>query len=215
MNKEFFKKCWENKRLHALMVFLIWIFVIGLLMGILMFINAVQKDEKIHQTNIESIEKEDNKEVKDILSYTEKLKKLESSNYEFTYLITKNKDKIKFEGTKDESGIFGYKQDATGIMKYKIENQKVYQMLIDKEIEISNLYDGIDASLLDLNYVIGILNQFSESDVIITEEEFITTYDYNKTQDEEELEIIVIENKEAIEKITISRNNEIYELIFT
>ena len=51
-------------------------------------------------------------------------------------------------------------------------------------------------------------------DIITTEEELTTKHAYNLTQDEEELEIIVVENKTGIEEIRISRNNEIYQLLY-
>lgn len=214
MDKDFFKKCWENKRLHALIVFLLWVVVLIVLMGLLMLVNTIDKPKKKSEPVTKVEEKEEKKENQNEISYDEKLQNLAGSNYEFTYLITKDKEKMKYEGTKEGEVLIGYKQDKNGIIKYKIDNQKIYQMLIDKEVEISNLYDGIDASLLNLNYVRGLLNQVSDHDIIVTEEESVTTYSYNLSQDEEELEITVIENKEVIEKITIARNNEIYELTY-
>ncbi len=213
MNESFFKKCWNNKRLHALMVLMIWVVVLVFLTGGVYLINmSNQVDNK---KNEQLIEKIDNKEKEDeVLSYYDKLEKLINSNYEFTYLIIKNGEKIKFDGTKEESVIVGYKQSATEIVKYKIENKKTYQIFIDREIEITNLYDDIDASLLELNYVVGILKQISENEIIITEEENITTYDYNLTKDEEELEITVVESNYDIEKIIIHRNNETYDLMY-
>lgn len=211
MNKEFLKKCWEDKRLHSLMVLIIWIIVLAVMMGAMFIANAIGRTDN---NDTPSKTTETSETAPTILSYYDKLHNLVSSDYDFTYIINKNDEKIKFEGYKSSSGIEGYKQDKIGIIKFKIENQKVYQILIDQVIEITNLYEGIDASLLDLNYLIGILNQVSEDDVIVTEEETITTYGYNLTKDGEQLEIIVIENDEAIEEIKIHKNNEIYELMY-
>ena len=200
----------KNKQLASLKTLIIWVILVTLMIGGLYFINYL---------NINSNKKQE-KEIVDktikkgesVLSYFDKLHKLLNDNYEFNYVIIKNSEKIKFEGIKKNGIIEGYKQDAFELIKYKIENQKIYKVLIDKNIEITNLYEGIDSSLLDLNYIIGILTQIAENEVIITEEEFVTTYAYNMTKEEEEIEIKVIENNEYIEKISIKRNNEIYEL---
>lgn len=221
MNKDFLKKCWEDKRLHSLMVLIIWIVALMILMGIVLLVGAINESHTKIDTpaNETETKKEDNKKTDDqelpvVLSYYEKLEKLSTNDYTFTYTITKYSDKIKYEGTKKNNVVEGYKQDSTGIIKYKIQNQKTYQIFIDHTVEISNLYEDIDASLLDLNYVISMLKQVDDNDIVITEEEKITTYLYNLTEDEEELEITVIENDNDIEKIDIHRNNEIYELVY-
>lgn len=210
MKKEFLKKCWENQRIHALMVLMIWILSLALLMGIVYVSSMVMNPQEKKAEIEEKQPVEENRET--TISYNEKLQRLINGEYEFIYNITKNKEKIRFEGEKQNSVIEGYKQDTSGIVKYKIENKKVYQILIDQVVEITNLYEDIDASLLDLSYVIGLLDQVEENDIITTEEELTTKHAYNLTQDEEELEIIVVENKTSIEEIRISRNNEIYQL---
>ena len=210
MKKEFLKKCWENQRIHALMVLMIWVLSLTLLMGIV-YVSSIVMNHEEKEPKIEE-KKSVEEKTETTISYNEKLQRLINGEYEFTYNITKNNEKIKFEGEKQNSVIEGYKQDNSGIIKYKIENKKVYQILIDQVVEITNLYEDIDASLLDLSYVIGLLDQVEENDIITTEEELTTKHAYNLTQDEEELEIIVVENKTSIEEIRISRNNEIYQL---
>lgn len=210
MKKEFLKKCWENQRIRALMVLMIWILSLALLMGIVyvssMVMNHEEKEPKIEEK--QPVEEK----AETTISYNEKLQRLINGEYEFTYNITKNNGKVQFKGTKTISTIEGYKQDNSGIIKYKIENKKVYQIFIDQVVEITNLYEDIDASLLDLSYVTSLLNQVRENNVIVTEEERITKHIYNLTEGEEELEVIVVENEKSIEEIRISRNNEIYQL---
>ena len=213
VDKSFFEKCKESKRLSSLITLLIWIFVLTILIGG-MYIISLFNGDKIINDNEEKIVEKENKDSVEILSYTEKLDKLVAGNYKFSYLIIKNNEKIRFDGTKIDSIIEGYKQDSNGIIKYKIEKNKTYQVLIDKAIEISNLYENIDSSLLDLDYLVELLNQESEDDIIITEEELVTTYDYNLTKDEEELEISVVENDYEIEQINIKRSNEAYTLMY-
>lgn len=216
VDKSFLEKCKEDKRLRSLMTLIIWVVVLAVLIGgmyIISLFNNTIPNSKNSENKINE-EKKNNNNTPEILSYTEKLSKLVDSDYEFSYLITKGNEKIKFDGTKTSLVIEGYKQDSNGIIKYKIEKNKTYQILIDKVVEISNLYENIDSSLLDLNYVVGLLNNEPEDDIIITEEELITTYSYNLTKDEEELEITVIENNDAIEEINIRRSNETYTLMY-
>lgn len=202
----------DNKRLQALKVLGIWIIVLAFLMGAAYVLNSNKKEE--NETIINSVDEIEKNDKQDGLSYYEKLDKLITNNYDFVYLINKNGEKVKFEGTKEDLIVTGYKQTEDEIIKYKIIGQKTYQVGIDKDKEITNLYDDIDASLLELNYVIGILRQIAEKDVIVTEEENKTIYDYNLNQDEEELEITVKENEESIESISIRRRNEAYELLY-
>lgn len=215
VDKSFLGKCKEDKRLRSLMTLIIWVVVLAILIGgmyIISLFNNTISNSKNSETKVN--EEKKNNDMPEILSYTEKLSKLVDSDYEFSYLITKGNEKIKFDGTKTSLVIEGYKQDSNGIIKYKIEKNKTYQILIDKVVEISNLYENIDSSLLDLNYVVGLLNNEPEDDIIITEEELITSYIYNLTKDEEELEITVVENNDAIEEINIRRSNETYTLMY-
>lgn len=206
MNKEFLKKCWEDKRWHSLMVLIIWILVLALMILSVFILNAfTRNDAKIDDiTDTEKVS----------LSYFEKLDKLLNSNYDFTYIVYKDDLKIKFEGANESNIIEGYKENTSGIVKYRIKDQKIYQLLIDEEIEMNNLYDDIDASLVDLNYIVEMLKQFSENDIVITEEGNINIYSYDIQHNEQNIKIVVNENKDEIEKIVIEKNNEKYELMY-
>lgn len=213
MDKNFLSKCFKDKRWHALLVLIIWIIVLSLLMGIVLIVNHFDNTPKSNST-VAPDNQQFSPDTPVVLSYMEKLNNLLNQNYEFIYTIQNENEKIRFEGTKEDNIIKGYKQSNSGIIKYKIENQKTYQILVDKTIEITNLYDDIDSSLLDLNYLVTILNQVNENNVIVTEEENISTYAYNLTQDEEALEIIVTENSNYISQMEIHRNNDTYTLEF-
>lgn len=210
MDKGFLQKCWNDKRWRSLMILLLWIIGFIVLFGLLMIPSAFQS------TNREKEEIKDTVKVNatPLLSYSEKLNNLVTEDYIFSYFITSKAGSVHFEGKKENNIIYGYKQEETGITKYKIEDQKAYQILLDGEVEITNLYENIDASLLDLTYLLGILNQANENDIIVTEEEKTTAYSYNLMQGEEELEIVVIEGNDGIQKIHIERNEEIYTLIY-
>ncbi len=213
MKKSFFEKCWESKRWHSLILLLLWIVALAILFGVFTLINRVNKDLTTPSHTVQKNDQPSHESQKSsVLSYTEKLNALALEDYTFLYTILNGTYKVQFEGQKENNIVTGYKQDENEIIKYQIENQKIYQVLLDKKIETSKLYDNIDASLLDLNYIIGILKQVNENDIIITEEETETSYDYNLTKDEEALEITVIEDHDGINKIEITRDNEKYTL---
>ncbi len=206
----------KNKRSHALMVLAIWVIVLAVLFGFVAIVNMFSKEnsKESDNTNTTTEEKEEEPTEEDLnsLSYFDKFEHLMAEDYEFSYQIINTKDTIQFEGQKVGDLIIGYKMDQTGVIKYKIESQKVYQLFIDHEEEISNLYDNIDSPLLDLHYVVDLLKSVNDKDILITEEELITTYHYNLLQDEKELEITVTENENSIEKIEIEKNSEQYIL---
>lgn len=208
------KKEQENPQLKALKTLIAWIIGLAILFGVVYLVNYISNTVEEPKTN-ETTKPEENKpedqEDNTTITYQEKLHDLINNGYTFEYIITKNGEKIKYEGIKSQNKMEGYKQTVDGIIKFKIENQKVYQVLLDKIVEYGHLFDDIDASLLDLSNIMNLINQIRESDIIVTEEDQTTYYTYHVTN-EENLEITIAEQKENIQKITIHRENETYEL---
>lgn len=210
MDKSFLQKCWNDKRWRSLMILLVWILGLAILFVLLTLPTAFQSTNSDKEKLKETVKAN----TTPILNYSEKLNNLVTKDYTFEYFITTKTGISHYEGKKENDIIYGYKEEESGITKYKIENQKAYQILLDREIEITNLYENIDASLLDLTYLLGILNQANENDIIVTEEEKTVTYSYNLMQGEEELEIVVTEGEDAIQAIQIERDEEIYTLFY-
>ena len=205
MNKEFLKQCWKNPRWHSLMVLIIWIVSLTLLMGIVSIVNQFGSPK-------EPI-KNETKESK--ITYEDKWNNLLNSNYKFTYLVKIEDDTIKYEGTKNDNVISGYRERKDGIIKYTIENNIVYEILIDEKQVINTLYENLEENLFNLTYLYDLIKNIPANDSDIIEEDNITNYEYNTTLNEETIKIAVIEDQNQIKKIVILKENETYELEFT
>jgi hypothetical protein len=196
----------DEQQLQSLKKLLIWIIVLGIMIGTLYIIGLFEGskvDNKVVDTNVNSE-----------LTSIEKLELLINNDFRFKYIISHNDEKIIFSGEKSNNIVIGYKETQDNIIKYKIEDDKISQIILDNEIEIANIYDDLDYSLMDLNNIKSMINQIPDENIIKTKEDLTTTYTYNLVSDDKELEISIIENTNLIEKIIISYNNNTYELLY-
>ena len=205
MDKEFFKKCWKNPRWHSLMVLIIWIVSLSLLMGVVTIINEFKPQEKRENYKIEETQKG--------INYKEKLQDLLSDEYLMSFIVTKNDNTIKYEGTDHNEVVNGYKEDASGITKYRIENGILYEVILDQVTEIESIYEEINSKFLDRTTLIAYILENEEEGIIDNKE--TSTYEYNLRYKEEKISINVVETKEFIEQITIESENENYQLTFS
>ena len=202
MNKEFLKKCWKHPRWHSLMVLMIWIVSLTLLMVIVSLVNQFspqKKKEEIPQmkTNEVSFEDKWNCFLKD---------------YSFKYIVTNTEGTVKYEGTVKGGITTGYRERLDGIIRYSIEDNLVYEIVLDEKKELTTLYENIDANLLDLSHIETLIQNIPIANSDILEEDEKTTYEY--TIAEENLKIVVITDDIQINKITLTKENETYELSF-
>ena len=175
MDKEFFKKCWKNPRWHSLMVLIIWIVSLSLLMGVVTIINEFKPQEKRENYKIEETQKG--------INYKEKLQDLLSDEYLMSFIVTKNDNTIKYEGTDHNEVVNGYKEDASGITKYRIENGILYEVILDQVTEIESIYEEINSKFLDRTTLIAYILENEEEGIIDNKE--TSTYEYNLRYKEE------------------------------
>jgi hypothetical protein len=199
----------QKSKVESLKKLVIWIIVLTVMIGVFYLISFIGGDSS------QSEEKEVVNDVINGLTYSQKLENLLNSNYTFEFLVTKNNDKYKFEGIKEDNKIIGFKETKNNIIKFKIEDNQVYEIKLDDELLTNDLYEDIDASLLDLNNIVSLISQTPDNDIIITLQGDNTLYDYNFSSKEEGLEIIITEDELNITNINIIRNNETYDLTFT
>lgn len=203
MNKELLKKWWKHPRWHSLMVLIIWIISLALLIGTVSIVNLfapkkeIPKQEKIPES---------------FKTYEEKWLDLLDGDYTFTYLIKQENDTIKYEGTKINEIINGYRERKDGIIKYEISKGKTYQILIDDKVEITNLYENIDENFLSISYWYERLNENRIRDTL--EESPTTIYEYLIEKNEEIYTIQVLFDDLKIQSIHIQFQNKIYNLTF-
>ena len=206
MNEEIKEKYLKNPRLRSLITLIIWLIFLSFLMLIVSISNnfAAKNPKTLPKTT-----------TQEEPTYYEKLNNLLTNNYNYRYTITNNTEKTIFEGTKKNNNITGYRQDKSGIIKYRLENNIAYEILIDNEITTDKLYENIKENYLNLNYLIPEIKKVKEEDITITDTDTLSTYTYNITLNNENLNLIVTENAKYLEKITIFvNNNESYELVY-
>lgn len=148
----------------------------------------------------------------------EHIRKLQYSllmgNYDYNFDININNEKYLFEGNNTNNVNKGYKTTSLGIIKYYIDNTGIYREFNDVKTPIDNLYEGINANYLDLNYLFNIMkpekltsslmNAFEKSGFYSFNDAINTySFSYNSTDSQ---------NYECV--IVISSNGYTYNLSF-
>lgn len=190
-----FVKLWENKRTHALICLILWIVFLLLILFILSFSN-----KNIQNSNPSN-------EIKnDIITISNMKNKLLNYNFEYKYTIVINNEKIIYTGKYQNNENRGYKEENSGLTKYLINNEGTYQINLDEQIEITNLFDKINLNYITLEYI---FNSIDNKEPIINEE---TNELYFNLVEEQ---IIIKTDENNIKSIEIKNNNDDYLLEFS
>lgn len=190
---------WSTERGKATGKFIAWmIFII-----ILVVLFARQN---VYENNTE--ENKTKEETKTFKNYTDMQKELLSSGYDYKYKITNNENIVIYEGNICNSIDNGYKETSEGIIKYKKENNDIRKIVLEEEIVIDDLYEGIDSSFINLDSLFTNLEEYLYN---VTKNEQTREIKYNK----EGYSVLVNTDLEHITKITINNDTASYELEFT
>lgn len=190
-----FVKLWENKRTHALICLILWIVFLLLILFILSFSN-----KNIQNSNPSN-------EIKnDIITISNMKNKLLNYNFEYKYTIVINNEKIIYTGKYQNNENRGYKEENSGLTKYLINNEGTYQINLDEQLEITNLFDKINLNYITLEYI---FNSIDNKEPIINEE---TNELYFNLVEEQ---IIIKTDENNIKSIEIKNNNDDYLLEFS
>ncbi len=201
MDKEFLKKCWKNPRWHSLMVLIIWIISLSMLMGIVAVINRFGGKKENVKVNIQNAQE---------ITYAEKWDLFLSSAYEFTYTITNNEEIIRYIGTCKEGIITGYRERKDGIIKYSIEDDIVYENVMNEKNKMDTLYENVEERFLNPISLYEIIQNVLEENIDILQEKERMTYEYML----ENYTIKVTTNEKEVTKITVTNDIETYVLDF-
>lgn len=193
------RKTKKGREIIKLIIYLAFIFIFILLV---LITGAYKKERIIYSKESESVESRIE------VTYQDKQKKLYEGKYNFVYNIS-GAITIKYNGTYDNGTINGFKEDSTGIIKYKISDGNVYSIKMDNEEPYNNLYDGLDTSLFDLKALFDNLNTKSAT---INEEDNKRSYDY---KDVNGYDITVEFDDNYINNIIIKNDSLEYNFTFT
>lgn len=141
------------------------------------------------------------------LTYFEKQKRLLEEKYEFDYKIEEPAT-VEYYGTYDDGKVEGFKETKNDLIKYMIEDGKVYSLKLGERSEYENLYDGLDSSIFNLKDLFEKLNMTS-STISRNKEDKIYNY-----LDVEGVDYIVYTGEESIYKIEAVAGDVVYELNF-
>lgn len=170
--------------------------VYGIIVLVLLIIIAISNSNapKEYNVNYKSNKK----------TYEECLQDLKNNNYDYEFKITGENVNIIFKGQRDGNYENGYKEDSSGVIKYSIEQDTIYQVNLEEKILIDNLYENINKDYLDADFIISLI----EDKEYIKEE---GKYSYIL----DDITINIIFDKEYIQSINFIKDGLFYDLKFS
>ena len=135
--------------------------------------------------------------TKKTVNYKEILSHIIKDNNTFTYEITLNEnDKVIIEYSIKENVLEGVYENKEKTSKFKIEDNKVYELKMNEQIETPELFSNLNINYINIYSLFNLLDQdkalkFIEGD--------LTKYEYNY----EDSKITTIVEEENIQNITI------------
>ena len=114
-----------------------------------------------------------------------------NSTYTYKYNILINDITYLFEGTKYNTYEEGYKT-SSNIIKYYIDNTGTYQVIEDTRIPITNLYEGLDPNLFNIEYLFNTINNLNLTRSSNTYSALDEYYEYKLNINDEQITSIIV-----------------------
>ncbi|MCI8466657.1 MAG: hypothetical protein HFI08_00465 [Bacilli bacterium] len=203
-NPSTIQKMWHDKKGKAIIKLGLWVAFLLLIMLMIPIMNLFNKTTTLPQIN----EKPNNDQEK-YKNINEMWENLLSFNYQYQYQVSDklSNETILFQGKKVNGIDTGYRESKIGIIKYRIEENHIYQILVDSEEEITFLYEEEDKPFLNLQDLHTKLNYFIPAETISG-----TMRTLNYQNGDETIEISTTLNE--IKKIRINTAQKEYNLLF-
>lgn len=197
---------WQSERGKAIIKLGLWMIFIAILIAVVIFSDTSSEDIKLTPTEEETTNTET--ENYKFTNYNDMIDKLLLYNYEYTYTITTLDNKYIYTGWKNNNQELGFKEDASGIIKYFIDETGNYRINLDNRELITDLYSNFDASYLNLSMLFDNLSEYLYS---VEKNADVRTITYDK----EGYQVTVITDTENITNINITVDTTTYDLEFT
>ena len=195
---------WQTERGKAIIKLGGWfIFIIALII----FVLVSEKNANNNVIDDTNSNKDEVTETYEFLLFSEMINNLINGNYEYSYNITSNNINYIYEGIKCNNEELGYKESIDKIIKYYINDQNTYQVILNEYVEITNLYEGIDTSFINLDVLFNNLNEYLYN-TVKNENTRVITYD------KDGYKVSITTDLENITNISITTDNSIYNLDF-
>ena len=195
---------WQTERGKAIIKLGGWfIFIIALII----FVLVSEKNANNNVIDDTNSNKDEVTETYEFLLFSEMINNLINGNYEYSYNITSNNINYIYEGIKCNNEELGYKESIDKIIKYYINDQNTYQVILNEYVEITNLYEGIDTNFINLEVLFNNLNEYLYN-TVKNENTRVITYD------KDGYKVSITTDLENITNISITTDNSIYNLDF-
>lgn len=196
---------WQSERGKAIIKLGLWMIFIVILIAVVIF-----SDTRSNDIELPPAEETPNTETEnyEFVNYNDMIDKLLLNNYEYTYTITTLDNRYIYTGWKNNNQELGFKEDASGIIKYFIDETGNYRINLDNRELITDLYSNFDASYLNLSMLFDNLSEYLYS---VEKNADVRTITYDK----EGYQVTVITDTENITNINITVDTTTYDLEFT
>ena len=196
------KEAWaipQKKAGIKLLAYFIFFLIFFLIAGIVNRIGATNKIYSEEKTTTIQINED---------KYTDKQKKLMNNKQNVNIVIKINDIEYKINGFYESNNISGYLEINDNIKKIIIENNKLYEVKNNENVEYNT---DINCNILNLENIFDILKN---SKTIIERNDKDTNYYYTSNISDVEYNIKVYTNENDIYKIEIVNDNSKYILNF-
>lgn len=198
--KEKYEKLKETEKGRTLIKFSGYMIFLFLVILMIIISGATKGTESINNTDNSSENSHQSEEVEKEITYLDMQKALYEGDYEFSYKISGELE-INYIGEKKGEIISGYKETKDNLVKYQIEDDKIYKIVLKEKTEYEDLYLGLDAKLFDFKNIFETLNpknaiiEKTEKDKSYIYEN-IDNYKYIIKLNDKEITNIIIETKD-------------------
>lgn len=192
----------ETKEGKATIKFAAWmIFIVILIVVFAINGNNEQKNDTKENNNVKE-------EISSFKNYEEMVSDLLKSCYNYNFKVTSLENTVIYNGTISNNEDIGYKETSEEIIKYAITDGITSRIVLDKTVEIANLYDEEDKAFLNIENLFNNLKNYLYS---VNKNETKREINYNK----DGYQVLVKTNLENITEILITNATKTYELQFT
>lgn len=166
----------------------------------------------IFTRNYEPVELEPEKEVEEepeevLPTILELEEELLSGTYEYEYTIHINNEAYLFDGEKFLDHEEGYQTSSSGIIHYYLDDTGVYQIVGGERILLADFYQGIDANLVNLEYIFNTMNHLGVSENRLAVEDSLYRYSLVLSSDFYHIDKIMIESLDGLSSYELTFGN--------
>lgn len=183
------------------------------LIGIIIFFAVIvlvskfgEEEQKETLTNNDNIEITTTVPESPKKTYYDYLLDLENNKKKITAAISINDMSYNLSMESEKEILSGYLETKTKTSKFKIEEDKIYEVKLEEEIENDKLFEGINLDYIIIEKLTEMLSNNKATKQLIDD---TIVYDY-----ELEGKTIKVTTKDQIDLVEITEGNNIYKLTF-